>query len=356
MQKVLVILVIALVLALLYFIPARKEKPIIIICIVLAGVLSFVGPYLVDPVDGESHSTNEQITESNDSDNMFQGHSDGVADKEQDAVSQKNDYLHSEEVKQSEENLSYKENRALERINAEYQAVMEKCDIYWEDVWEYNKVYRYLNNILYIKTCKDLNGLQNDVYFYYDENMRCYLIVIPEKGIRIYVLNQELLSYVDNDTEIDESDKLTLYNDLIDESRSLVTNYYIERISSNLPPDDAVIYNGHYYKKYITEMRWREAQIYCEKVGGHLVFIEDLEEQAVLEDMLDEDSDAYWIGGFCNMEKTWYDGTLIMFDNAAEEWEDGLVGYLQIIGGKKQKNWRWVSNDAAQCGFICEWE
>jgi len=43
-------------------------------------------------------------------------------------------------------------------------------------------------------------------------------------------------------------------------------------------PEDAVEFNGHYYKAFEEKMLWTEAKAYCESLGGHLATITSAEE------------------------------------------------------------------------------
>ena len=51
-------------------------------------------------------------------------------------------------------------------------------------------------------------------------------------------------------------------------------------------PEDAVLFNGHYYKIYLyglSCLSWTTAEKKCEELGGHLVTITSAEEQAFIE-------------------------------------------------------------------------
>ena len=52
--------------------------------------------------------------------------------------------------------------------------------------------------------------------------------------------------------------------------------------------------NGHYYRIYNEEVTWKEARLKCENVGGHLVTIEDANEQKIVSRIAG--GEVCWIG------------------------------------------------------------
>lgn len=61
---------------------------------------------------------------------------------------------------------------------------------------------------------------------------------------------------------------------------------------------DTVDFNGHRYQRIEQGMTWKEAKAYCESLGGYLATITSAEEQAVVEKLVGEGTQAqYWLGG-----------------------------------------------------------
>ncbi|MBR2822851.1 MAG: leucine-rich repeat protein [Clostridia bacterium] len=62
---------------------------------------------------------------------------------------------------------------------------------------------------------------------------------------------------------------------------------------------DSAVLNGHRYERYLATYSWTEAKVYAERLGGHLVTINDAEENATVFSLVNKDSDfGAWIGGY----------------------------------------------------------
>ena len=48
---------------------------------------------------------------------------------------------------------------------------------------------------------------------------------------------------------------------------------YAYTASTSQIPDDAIEFNGNYYKAFDTSLSWIEAKKFCENLGGYLVTI-----------------------------------------------------------------------------------
>lgn len=153
-------------------------------------------------------------------------------------------------------------------------------------------------------------------------------------------------------------------------------------------PDDAVMYNGHYYKAYDISMSWTDAKAYCEELGGHLVTITTQSEQTFIENTFLSGSSTMWfymIGGYrkshTSTEWQWITGENFDFENwsTPEESKQNIWGqlYIWLFNSSAPDSYvsndivinipdfKWFSNES-ECyhyfyntnytGFICEWD
>lgn len=130
-------------------------------------------------------------------------------------------------------------------------------------------------------------------------------------------------------------------------------------------PDDAVSYNGHYYKVFDISLTWENAKEYCENIGGHLVTITSQEEQDFVHDLLQSCTKTdYYIGGEnpTNEDIEWITGENSSYSN----WDtntnepNDYAGYSEQYIEMRVGHGRWNdirNNDAISGnGFVCEWE
>lgn len=147
-------------------------------------------------------------------------------------------------------------------------------------------------------------------------------------------------------------------------------------------PDDAVFFNGHYYKIFDQSSNWENAKTYCEQLGGYLATITSKEEQGKIEDLLlNGTKEWYWLGAQkINGKFQWITGEQFLYanwghngsgvmqpDNASEDklmiyknsyngaWED-LFGTWNDLRSNNLYNNTSDFHAVAQCGFICEWD
>lgn len=141
-------------------------------------------------------------------------------------------------------------------------------------------------------------------------------------------------------------------------------------------PDDAIKYNGHYYKAFDMQMTWKQAKEYCEKMGGHLVTVSSETEEAVIENLA-LSQEQYWLGATDENKEgqwVWVTGEEWNYTNWAngqpdnehsfasqyvKEGENYLVYHIGLKGWNDTVNdtsiWKGTV-DEATTGFICEWE
>ena len=132
-------------------------------------------------------------------------------------------------------------------------------------------------------------------------------------------------------------------------------------------PDDAIEYEGHSYRVYnsSSDLTWKEAEMLCEAIGGHLVTVTSEEEQTFLKINIYKDGTYYFLGGFYDNSGNWAWVTgeemdYMQWTEPSEEsslnyrymgtldydWQNyNETGYIKISGYNKQVS-----------GYICEWD
>lgn len=120
-------------------------------------------------------------------------------------------------------------------------------------------------------------------------------------------------------------------------------------------PEDALVFgNNAYYVFYDAEKR-DDAQEHCEKMSGHLVYIESASEQ---EFILKNISGYCWIGAVNERNSiwTWGDyGTVIEYS----KWSSGRAPSAtdDIYAKINSKSGDWLTGTPDEkCAYICEWE
>lgn len=137
-------------------------------------------------------------------------------------------------------------------------------------------------------------------------------------------------------------------------------------------------FQGHTYERIDMGMTWKEAKLYCEGMGGHLATITSAEEQAVVQKLVAEGTQAqYWLGG-TDEEKEgewkWITGEKWSFWHSTVTFNNynNNEHYLQIQrhhwGDKNYLGvWNDINNEnyiagqdsffaTANTGLICEWD
>lgn len=129
---------------------------------------------------------------------------------------------------------------------------------------------------------------------------------------------------------------------------------------STLIPDDAVIFNGHYYKIYSDRASWSEAKQKCESLGGYLATITSQEEQSFIE-TLNSSNKRLWIGAYrdSNFNWQWVTNENWSYTN----WGEGEPNNSSNVVSNENcvaiwpNTWNDLNNDnkSEQSGYICEW-
>ncbi|KAG8432802.1 hypothetical protein GDO86_017156, partial [Hymenochirus boettgeri] len=139
----------------------------------------------------------------------------------------------------------------------------------------------------------------------------------------------------------------------------LVWSFLAPHIHSDSAPcsNYQVPFNNSCYELVRLERTFHSAQSWCERGGGHLVFIDHQETQDFLETYLPEDQD-WWIGLIYNSQSgsiTWLDTSNVTFTywgSGDHPQVQGNCGYM-----KKGSRYRWSTDSCSQeLFFICQFE
>ena len=128
-------------------------------------------------------------------------------------------------------------------------------------------------------------------------------------------------------------------------------------------PLDSTVWNGHHYKVFLQpKINYDEAVAACEKLGGHLAFVESSEERKFLF-QLREKRGTYWIGASDEKEeRDWrfLDGkefpSSLKIRNNSETRDFLIIDASGVLASRARDGefapgeFRWVS------GYICEWD
>ncbi|MBT3191921.1 MAG: C-type lectin domain-containing protein [Verrucomicrobia bacterium] len=122
-------------------------------------------------------------------------------------------------------------------------------------------------------------------------------------------------------------------------------------------PAGALEYGSHHYKGFPESITWTEARARCAALGGHLVTVEDSDEDGFLRtNFVFKTGLNYWIGLFDvgDSEWRWVDGSTVGYTALHEKRAGNYVRY-----GWMYNKWVWWPDlDASRYrnGFICEWD
>ena len=159
---------------------------------------------------------------------------------------------------------------------------------------------------------------------------------------------------------------------------SIIETTNIASAETAFSPVAIEVYNNHKYALFDVSMTWEEAKIYCENVGGHLVTITSVEEQAKIESLMQSgNKNAYWLGGTDKEQEgdwRWCTNESFLYHNWSHlqpDNEGSAEHYLMIYAkndpwGNKAGTWNDFIIDPKlkdkynelftnKMGFICEW-
>ena len=120
-------------------------------------------------------------------------------------------------------------------------------------------------------------------------------------------------------------------------------------------------YNGHYYQIFNESMTWEKANEFCNSLRGHLVVINNEDEQNFLTELAaDIGKDFLWIGLYSEDGSTWkwINNDEINYTNWADGEQSG--NSTELYAHLSDNRWYSVSNagneGVSDYGIICEWD
>ena len=112
-------------------------------------------------------------------------------------------------------------------------------------------------------------------------------------------------------------------------------------------PKDAELLNGHTYKLIEQNVTWKQAEVICKQMGGHLVTLNSSAEKTLFEKMA-ASTDAVWLGGYVeNGVWQWSTGEDFVTSILDVEPDDGYLVY--------QNGEYFAATKDSTTYFICEW-
>jgi hypothetical protein len=123
-------------------------------------------------------------------------------------------------------------------------------------------------------------------------------------------------------------------------------------------PEDAVEFEGHWYKAVPEKLNWNQAQARCREMGGYIACIESAEENDFLTRLWPQGH--LWLGGRldANAKWVWLTGKPMAHAN----WQPGEPNNLSLgteLRIKTNPSGFWFDvprDDGNILGYVCEWE
>lgn len=143
-------------------------------------------------------------------------------------------------------------------------------------------------------------------------------------------------------------------------------------------PTDGKVYNGHTYKAIVNSSitTWKDAQAYCQSLGGHLATISDSGENDFVYELIKKETDVsrFRLGGYYTSltdSWAWVDGTEFSYTNWSTDQPDNYenkqfcltMPNQDIYDGKNllagmwddDYNYNYYNADVSY-GIVCEWD
>lgn len=163
-----------------------------------------------------------------------------------------------------------------------------------------------------------------------------------------------------------------LYDSLRQQSQLLGITLPEELVHDSKIPTNAVEFKGNHYLVISESVSWHKAKQKCEDLGGHLVVINDAEENAFVTSIAAKASlDTIWLGATDEVKEgewVWVTGQKVTYANwipgQPNNWK-GNEHYPEMIVTRNFAPWKnrpgqWndLSNTTGPkgTGYICEWE
>jgi serine/threonine protein kinase len=131
--------------------------------------------------------------------------------------------------------------------------------------------------------------------------------------------------------------------------------------------DGAREFSGKYYKVFKEFLRWHDARIECERMGGHLAIVRNREENLFLTSMVrGANLTMAWLGATDELNEgrwVWVDGSKMTYtawdsDSAQPNNAGGNEHYLFLYAAKSGLWWDLWNEGAGgfNPGFVCQWD
>jgi hypothetical protein len=145
--------------------------------------------------------------------------------------------------------------------------------------------------------------------------------------------------------------------ELIDEEIAAITKLMEENEPAMKPKEVyRVRFGGHKYLAILAPVNWAEAKKICEKMGGHLAYIETAEEMAFIQ-KLTSGPLCFWVGATDEPQEgdwRWLNKRKV----------NPVFWHPNEPNGRRRENYVWLSrgrlvdcgNTRTLNGFICEWD
>ncbi|MBF0429699.1 MAG: protein kinase [Fibrobacteria bacterium] len=131
--------------------------------------------------------------------------------------------------------------------------------------------------------------------------------------------------------------------------------YYMRHNYVSRLKDMSKIYNGHYYLHITRQTSWEDAQKLCHRLGGHLVTINNSEENEFLSTVM-QDNHPSWTGLVSREGQwTWENGEQADYVNSPSICNPEICHTLLFARHGLEDLWQ-HSYGTAEAGFIIEWE
>ncbi len=136
----------------------------------------------------------------------------------------------------------------------------------------------------------------------------------------------------------------------------LITSLYYMIIPAQASVlDEALEWQGHYYKVFELDMEWKDAEAFCRSIGGHLATIETSSEGTIIRrTVATGNNNNYWLGAYKDKIWKWVTGSAV-----TENWwfygGPPCGGYMYFTLSKDDYKW-YGSGETSRHGFICEWD